>query len=80
VEARERTHSQEKSQPRNDDRKVNQCSETISETDEHNRDQRLKQHRIQGGLEPGVDRTKEGREIPFLPSNIDQSGGSEEGS
>ena len=79
-ETRKVSHGQEKSQPRNDDGKVDQCPETITETDEYNRNQCLKQHRIQGGLKPGVNRTKEGREIAFLPSNVDQSGSGEEGS
>ena len=74
------THGQEISQPRDDHRKVNQRPETIPKTDKHNRDHRLKQHRVQGGLEPGVKLSKEGREMAFLSGGVDEPSSREEGS
>ena len=74
------THSQEISQPRDDHRKVNQRPETIPKTDKHNRGHRLEQHRVQGGLEPGVKLSKEGRDIALLSGDVDEPGSRKEGS
>ena len=73
-----KAHSEKKSHPRENNGEVNQRPETISETNEHDRDRRLEQHRIQGSLEPGIKRSKEGREISFLSGDVYQSGCSEE--
>jgi hypothetical protein len=74
------THSQEKSQPPENHSEINQRSESISKANEHDRDQQLKQHCVEGCLEPGIECSEERRDIPFLSSDIDEPGGSEEGS
>ena len=71
-------HGQEISQPPDDNRKVNQRPETISKANVYNCDRRLKQHRVQRGLESGVKRSKEGREIAFLSGDADESSSGEE--
>lgn len=73
-------HGQEVGQPRDDHRKVNQRPETIPKTDKHDRGHRLKQHRVQGGLEPGVKLSKNGREMALLSGGVDEPGSREEGS
>ena len=61
LKVRKNAYGQEISHPRDNNRKVDQRPEPIPQTDEHDRDHRLEQHRVEGGLEPGVKCSKEGR-------------------
>ena len=72
-------HSQKQRQPGDNNGEVNQRPEPISEANEDDRNSRLKQHRIERGLEPRIKCSEEGREITFFSSDINEPGGCEEG-